>query len=201
VTKFGTSLLLSALVVFSQPAASEDIAGFDFGGKFLGLDDAIEIKGETVLPHEYRVEDAKFFDRAEVGTNEKNIIRSLAFVKEYDVTAANLHVVKGKIKSDFERVLTTLENRWGEFDKKNARYVLGFGGESGLMYMGDVQEVATKDELDSPNVGRIMLALTASAERDFFLGETQEVTLSLLYLDKKMALNIEKNRAEELDGF
>lgn len=197
-----TALLLYTLTLsFSSPAWPEDIAGFEFGGEFQDRNDHVEIAGKTVLPHEYRVDDVQFFDRGEVGTNNEGLIRSLTFIKNYDVSTTNINVTKREIKSDFERVLNGLEERWGEFDKSNARYILGLSGETGLIYMNDVREVAENTTPKSEEVGRVMLMLTSTAEADFIMGEPQKVSLALIYLDKKLDKELREKRESELRGF
>lgn len=94
----------------------ENIVGFDFGEVFKDHKNHKEVKGEKRLPHVYQGDNVKFFDLAQVGTNENNIIKTLAFSKEYKINVRTISTEKRKIVSDFKKILASLEKRYGSFD-------------------------------------------------------------------------------------
>lgn len=194
-------LMLLVLLSISTIAMSDDIVGFNFGGDFTDYSKYQEVEGDKVLPHEYIVSDVKFFDVAQVGTDENKIIKSLSFQKSYTFTVNSLGVEKRKIHDDFKKMLQSIENRYGAFDKSKASNILGRLGDTNSFYMGKVSEVASNTNPKSKTVGGIFLVLEGSESQDFMLGAKKEMTLLLIYIDKLSANKMKEKRAEEASGF
>lgn len=196
--KFSMFLLL--FVCVSTPAHADIIAGFDIGGKFVDFGKYSELK-EKMLPHEYYVKEVKFFDYAQVGTDEEKIIHSLTFQKKYKVTMSNLSVFKKQIKNDYKTILNTLEAKYGEFDNSNAKNILGEMGNMNAFYISALQEQSININPKTEKIGVIFLSLVGKESKQFIYGEEKEIIFILSYLHKKLVSQIKKQKKEELEGF
>ena len=189
------------LICFSISSFADDIVGFNFGGEFVNFKNHKELTGDTLSPHEYEVSDVKFFDTAQVGTNEDKTIKSLIFTKEYSFTVHSLRTDRRTILEDFKKILNSIENRYGEFDKTNANNILGSPGESNMFYMGKVSENVANLNPKSASVGLVLLLLSGKENSGFMTGSTKTMTLTLAYLDKELSKKIESAVKDETSGF
>lgn len=196
--KYITILLLLS---YSSLSFSEGIVGFDFGGKLLNSNEYKKVDIDALLPNEYIVDDVKFFDFAQVGTNEDDIIKTLAFVKDYKYTIQTLSVDKVVIKDDYKKVLSSLEERYGKFDNENADKILGVIGKTNSFYISKVSQKSINKAPDSKDVGTIILVLEGDEEESFIIGGKKTLTLMLVYLDNTVTAMLNKKSEDEVSGF
>ena len=180
---------------------ADDIIGFNFGGKFENYDNYSEISGDKLFPHEYMVQNVKFFDFANIGTSEEKTIKSIVFVKSYKISYFNIINVKRTILEDFKSILSSIEKRYGEFDKSKANNILGIYGKTNAYYLGKVSEVAMNRSPDSEKIGLIILVLKGEENLEILSGEEKTIDLNLLYFDTEYAQLFENNREDRTRGF
>lgn len=189
-------------LIFSNVVFSENIAGFPFGEKFTDYQKFTELKNQqTAFPHEYQADNVKFFDLAQIGTDENRTIRSIAFQKEYVISVHNVQVTKVKILEDFQRMLGVLEKKYGVFDKTKAKRILGYQGQSNSFFMSAVAESAVNMKPKSSKVGAIYIMLDSPEDKNFFTGSVKKVTFSLAYMDNAFVKQIKQEKEDELSDF
>jgi predicted type IV restriction endonuclease len=193
-------LFLFVLLTSIGIAHAEIVAGFEMGGKLPNSEKYSEAS-EKMLPYEYIVNDVKFFDSAQVGTDEQKIIKSLSFVKNCTLTMGNLSVTKRKIKKDFITMMDVLEKKYGEFDKSEASSILSRVGDLNGFYMGAFEQGAKNVDPKSEIIGLIVLLASSPESKNFPYGAEKEARLQLVYMDKTLVDKILENKASELEGF
>ncbi|MCG8339109.1 MAG: hypothetical protein MJE63_31750 [Proteobacteria bacterium] len=156
------NLLILFFLAFPTLLFAEDIVGFNFGGVFEEHSKYQEFVGKKLLPHEYIINDVKFFDSAQVGTDKNKTIKSIAFQKKYTISVGNVRYEKTKILEDYQKILGVIEKRYGEFDKSGAQNLLGQIGKMNSFFMGIVKEESKNITPKSDKIGTILLLLDST---------------------------------------
>ena len=194
-------IIVLILLSYSSFSFSEDIVGFNFGGKLLDSNEYEKVNGETVLPNEYTVNDVKFFDFAQVGTDIDSNIKTLVFVKKYTFSLQTISVDKAEIKDDYKKILSSIEKRYGKFDNSNADKILGIFGKTNSFYMSKTLQKSINKSPGSKKIGKIMLILEGDEEPKFMMGVKKTLTLTLAYLDNSISDMLDKKSENEVNGF
>ena len=149
----------------------------------------------------YRNDKIKFFDDMEIEVDGNNTARGITYVKTYKVSIYTSKTKSKEIEKDFKRILKKLESKYGEFDKSEAQGILKGIALPTAYYMRDIKEVCTLKNPKSENIGQIILMLMANdgKGKKFITGSPREVTLMVVYIDKKLIDAMEKKKESELD--
>jgi hypothetical protein len=170
----------------------ENVAGFEFGEVFKDYKKYKEYRNntKTLFPHEYIIDkDVKFFDKAEIGTDENHVIKAIAFIKIYKMNSYNSKVISRKIVKDYNDILATLEKRYGKFDKKDTQIAGNFFAKEllELSLFSEINETSTNKNPKSNKIGLIKLQLISEENEtsDIIMRDNKEITMMLAYLDKE----------------
>lgn len=194
--------ILFVFIFLAQPCgAIENIVGFDLGGELKNYEELKELDLKKLSAHVYVVPEVKFFDSAQIETDENHIIKGIGFRKTYIATTSSISVEKRTIHKDFNTFVENLSKRYGEFDITNANGILGVLGNSNSFYMSKIHEVAVNRNPKSTDIGSIIINLESPEVPSFVLGGEKPFTLTLLYIDKELTKKLAKMRDEETAGF
>lgn len=188
-------LLFIALLIVNFNSNADQVYGFDFGGKFTGHKKHKEITGAKLLDHAYKIYDIKFFDFAEIETNDKFIIQALSFSKTYKVNVFNIGVMKHKIIADYAHTISHLEERYGKFDVSNSKNILGYVGTLGGYYGKKINESASVKPINTDSIELIKVFLSCPEGMSYDPNKFKKIELSVTYLHKEVLSMLKKRKS------
>ncbi|MDR2427653.1 MAG: hypothetical protein LBD19_01725 [Endomicrobium sp.] len=200
--KIATVLMLLLGVIYA-----DNIAGFEFGEVFKDYKKYKEFNGKKILPHEFVINDVKFFDEAEIGTDKNYVIKSIVFIKKYTVNMRNSEVKSKEITRDYNDMLTTLEKRYGKFDKSKTKFLKRQDSISESFFPlaildSVIDEVSIKENPKSNKIKRIWFCVKSdNKEIDIFTDDSREITMVLMYVDKDVAYKFDMAKIQRTEGF
>ena len=197
-------IIVAMCLLFIIPAicfGGENIVGFDLGGVFKDYKNHEEINAKKVFDHAYHVDNVKFFDFAEVETDNDHIMMGLTFIKQYKVSVENLNAEKKVIISDFKMMLKSVEKRYGKFNTNRSDMLNGLFGESNIYFMQKIDDKVINWKPKSKNVGAVFLMLYSDECPDFMIGDPKLITFALMYVDPVGRAKMMKMGNDRTDGF
>lgn len=189
------------VAILALGAYAEDIVGFDFGGKFTPTKDFQETKAFHSKKAYGTNQNIKLFDVAKVETTEDGIIQSLVFMKSYTVNTSNIKIKTDEIIQEYKQILETLETRYGNFDKSQARPIFVDHLNYSIISLSQFAAYSINNTPKSNNVKRIILTLACFNDEQFLKGGDKTISLFLEYKDAFTIKAEEKARKAKTSGF
>lgn len=176
----------------------DEVAEFKIGCPIEGQKLNKQRNHDILLEELYKSENVNFFDFAEAEVKNGNI-EAMSFQKKYTVTTRTIRTDKRKIINDVNKILNTLEKRWGKADKKELEKFLKLA-EYNSTWLSKIQDSATIEIEKPKSVKKIILAITADPADNVL--KSWNIEIIVLYVSE-IALNEIKNRQSksDLDGF
>lgn len=171
-----------AFILFFSYCYAENVAGFNFGEGLKNSDSFQEItkQSEKISPKTFETNEVKFFDKAKIGTDDNLKIGAIVFTKRYITSSSNASNVKKQMTEDYKLMLQTLEARYGEFDKSNARNILNdTQTESDEIFLNGLAEVSFNANPKSNRLSFINFTLQSISTSSL----QSEIVMKLAYLD------------------
>lgn len=178
------------LLALSSITSAEPIGGFEFGGVFAEHRNHFDVsKEEDLLPHIYSIhEGIKFFDNAQIGTDENKRIREITLLKSYRFSSSSYEADKAHLLADYNRILTKLESKYGEFDNSNAP---GSNWRNPTIFTSiGISQGAINQNPSSKKVGEIKLIVKRSG--------SERYDLSIVYMDSDLVRSYAEQKDLEL---
>ena len=199
-------LLIVLGLAISIVFAGNIVGGVELGKKVpksfkkIGAIDSFfgDVSGEQGF--EYKNKKSRFFNSIAVEADVNGTARTIIMLKKYNLSAGiNLSKSIKKVEKDFQRILNKLENKYGNFDKRELSLMKGKAASSLYILMSDIQEVAILKNTNSDNIGRILLIFTSKGKQEGSIPKKKEVSIGVAYLDKYTAKKMEEHKVGELD--
>lgn len=192
-------LLLSAITATSLSA--EQVIGFNFGGELTDVGKYQKTSQEGAVNEFYKANDIKFFDSAEIVTDQNKKIKALFFKKTYTYNIYQIKIIRKEILKDFREILSSLEHRYGDFNKQDAEIILSEFGESNSFFMTSIMERAFHSSPNAKNISMITLQLKGEENGGFMTGDKRQVVLDLTYIDDEIKQKLYKSQKSRTEGF